>query len=441
MKQFISGHKTAFQSLEQRAKSACVRFRKLGLPYGCTPQKADIGFEIDPVSGSAILWVERGIQYIGQDVKIKKWLEAGKLEFGSFTDLKHWIKGPLAVLINNNQKPQNHDLSHLTDMSTIQKSLNNIENVPSLDEDVLYADLSTMVRGQKHALEKLTRIVIRHCARKTPSRPAVVFAVGPSGVGKTRTAETLATILRNMDEHNAYGFLRLDMTEYQESYRISQLIGSPQGYVGHSDGSQLLDALDATPRLIVLFDEIEKAHPSILKVLMNAMDVGRLSSASRLSGSHEVDCRSAIFMFTSNLDSKEILKTLESRDGFGKSEIENEVCRNQLHSSGIAPEIIGRIATFLVFKPLTVDIKAEIMALAITEVAQEYGLEITQIAPEVIIELINKLKNRSDNFGVRPERFFIDELLGGCFVKTVQNGVANPVQLSGSPYECKTVKS
>src|SRR5205807_2293117 len=104
----------------------------------------------------------------------------------------------------------------------------------------------------------------------------VVFAVGPSGVGKTRTAEAMAQVLREVDEDNeAYQFLRLDMTEYQEAHRVSQLIGAPQGYIGHGEGSQLIDALRANRRTIVLFDEIEKAHPAILRVLMNAMDAGR----------------------------------------------------------------------------------------------------------------------------------------------------------------------
>ena len=109
-----------------------------------------------------------------------------------------------------------------------------------------------------------------------------MFAVGPSGVGKTRAAEALAQALNGLLEAGAgYQFLRLDMAEYQESHRVSQLLGAPQGYVGHGEGSQLLDTLAANPRTIVLFDEIEKAHPSILRVLMNAMDAGRLSSSSR----------------------------------------------------------------------------------------------------------------------------------------------------------------
>ena len=98
--------------------------------------------------------------------------------------------------------------------------------------------------------------------------------------GKTKTVEVLAEILSELHSDGEYQYLRLDMSEYQEAHRVSQLIGAPQGYVGHGESSQLLDALRSSSKTIVLFDEIEKAHPAILKVLMNAMDAGRLSSAS-----------------------------------------------------------------------------------------------------------------------------------------------------------------
>ena len=282
--------------------------------------------------------------------------------------------------------------------------------------------------------------MVRHLARKRPARPAVVFAVGPSGVGKTRTAEVMAQVLRELDdENNGYQFLRLDMTEYQEAHRVSQLIGAPQGYVGHGEGSQLLDALRANPRTIVLFDEIEKAHPAILRVLMNAMDAGRLTTASNSASGREIDCRQSVFMFTSNLDAKSILDELDSRSAFGNRAVEDEVCRRRLHAGGIAPEIVGRIGRFLVYRPLSPETRAEIVALAVAEVGEEYGLNVSYVEPKVIVDLMQKI--RSSDFGVRPERFLIDDLLGSAFAKAASQGTNDPVTVAGPPYECRVADS
>ncbi|MDQ3181832.1 MAG: AAA family ATPase [Acidobacteriota bacterium] len=160
---------------------------------------------------------------------------------------------------------------------------------------------------------RLSSRVSRHLARSNPRRPTTVFAVGPTGVGKTQTAETLARSLsRLMPNRQNFHFLRLDMSEYQERHRVSQLLGAPQGYIGYGEGAQLLDALAMYPRCVVLFDEIEKAHPDILRTLMNAMDAGRISSPHQNNGNRQIDCRKAIFCFTSNLESSGILQELKA---------------------------------------------------------------------------------------------------------------------------------
>jgi len=322
-------------------------------------------------------------------------------------------------------------------MSAVHEAIREIDRPLYLDEGRLFEQLRGRVLGQDDALKTLAAVMVRHCARRRPARPAVAFAVGPSGVGKTRTAECLALAIRELDTSDrGYQFLRLDMTEYQESHRVSQLLGAPQGYVGHGEGSQLVDALRANPRTIVLFDEIEKSHPAILRVLMNAMDAGRLSTASRSSSGRDIDCRHAVFVFTSNLDAKEILDELDSRQAFGDRAVEDEVCRRRLHAGGVAPEIVGRIGRFLVYRPLSPETRAEIMALAVAEVAEEYGLQVAYVQPEVIVDLMEKSRSRS--FGVRPERFLIDDILGGAFAKAAQEQVPNPVDVAGPPYECKS---
>ncbi len=448
MRQFINRSDQAFKDLEERAKWDCIRFRQQELPPGCLPNRTDIGFEIDHKSGAAKLLVSLGVRYTGQNTQIGQWLAAGHKEFGSFAELKDWIRGSLAVEFRNNTSTNIYaantdhcnppNAASITDIRVVHEAMKEINRPLYLDEDNLFNELRKRVLGQDKALKSLSAVMARHCARRRPKRPAVIFAVGPSGVGKTRSAEALSEVLRNMDTADmGYGFLRLDMNEYQEKHRISQLIGAPQGYIGHGEGSQLVDTLRANPHTILLFDEIEKSHPAILKVLMNAMDAGRLSTADRSSAGREIDCRLAAFIFTSNLDAKEIIDELTTRNAFGNRAIEDDVCRRRLHATGIAPEIIGRIGRFLVFRPLSPEIRAEIIAMAIVEIAEEYGVEVSYVEPDVIIDILKRV--HSQNFGVRPERFIIDDLLGGLFAKAARQNIQNPIKVVGPPFKCEVI--
>jgi ATP-dependent Clp protease ATP-binding subunit ClpB len=328
----------------------------------------------------------------------------------------------------------------LTDLDEVRANLREPAGPRYLDEVALLERLSAHVRGQDDALRTLARAVCHHLARRSPARPATLFAVGPTGVGKTKTAESLPLALQALDPDGiGYGFLRLDMPEYQERYRVSQLLGSPQGYVGYGEGAQLADALSANPRTIVLFDEIEKAHPDVLRALMNAMDAGRLSTAQRTERGRELDCRRAIFLFTSNLDASGILNDLEQRSAFGNPAVADEVCRRHLRGLGIKPELIGRIQRFLVFRPLSASTRAEIVGLAIVRVAAEYGVHIGRIDPDVIVAILNRVQ--SDGFGARPDEYLVDEMLGPVFVQAAAT-MHSPVEIRGGPpFECVPLTS
>ena len=448
MKQFLDANQTQFRDLEQRARVACVRFRNQWLPSDCQPDRADVGFEVNAENGVALLYVQKGRRYAGANPEVAAWLETGSKEFPSFSGLVSWLQGPLkdafaagapggiSLLVGESEPPKQAE--ELTDMETVRQGVQDIHKPLYLDENVIFASLNQRIRGQDAALKSISSVLARHCARRHPARPAVLFSVGPSGVGKTQTAETLAEVLRKLaGDNEGYKYLRLDMTEYQEAHRVSQLIGSPQGYVGHGEGSQLLDTLRANPRTIVLFDEIEKAHPAILRVLMNAMDAGRLSTASRAGGGHEVDCRQSVFIFTSNLDAKAILDELEQRGGFGNKTTEDEVCRRKLQAAGIAPEIVGRIGRFLVYRPLLPETRAEIMTLAIVDVAAEYGVKVGYVEPQVILELLKMSK--AEGFGMRPGQFMIDDALGSVFTAAAKLHPACQFRVKGLPFACEPI--
>ena len=440
MNQFFTAPDSAFSDLAARAAGKCIRFRQQPMPPGCQPDQADIGFEIDRETGIASLHVQKNVAYSGRSSEVANWLQSGSKAFLTFGSLVDWIRGPLrqayavtATATSGTAKAVEATSRELTDMAAVRRRLQAKDQPEPIDQADLSRRLREKVLGQDFAINTLVGTVARHCARIEPNRPAVLFAVGPSGVGKTRAAESLASELQQIQQQpKGFGFLRLDMTEYQEAHRVSQLIGSPQGYVGHGEGSQLVDTLRANPKTIVLFDEIEKAHPAILRVLMNAMDAGRLSTAERSGSGHQIDCREAIFIFTSNLDAEGILHEIEKRSGFGDRATEDEVCRKRIRAAGVPPEVVGRIGRFLVFRPLTAETRAAIIALTVAEVAKEYGVQVGYVEPSVVIHLLEQ--TQAQGFGARPAQFLIDELLGPIFAETARIGGESTYRVVGPPF-------
>ena len=451
MRRFANGTDQAFADLERRAQGTCVVFRNVTLPPGASPSHVDVGFEVRSANGAALLLVERGISYRGPSRAVAAWLRAGEMCFPEFEQLKQWLRRELgscyqpgdghenvpAVPCGEQRPPSPHEL---TDIDAIRDAAADTSGSVHLHEDDLFRELSMRVRGQDEALRKLARRVCRHIARKSPRRPATIFAIGPTAVGKTKATESLPAALRTLDPGGAgYSYLRLDMSEYQERHRMSQLLGAPQGYVGYGEGAQLTDALAANPRTIVHLDEIEKAHPDIFKTLMNAMDAGRLSTPSRTAHGRQIDCRPAIFIFTSNLDATGILADLEGRNGFGSPAVVDQVCRSRLRAAGLAPELVGRIGCFLVFRPLTADARVEITTLAIVRVAEEYGLRVARIAPAVVTHILEEA--RGDGFGARPDEYLVDEVLGACFGQAAQAADGDVEVTGGPPFACVALKS
>jgi hypothetical protein len=438
MHQFIEGTDVDYEKLAIRAIGRCIRYRSQTMPPGCNPAQAHVGFEVSPLNDTAILYVERGVEYSGTCAAVQDWLRSGEKRFACFDELRRWIQ---EVLPEAYGRPQGAAAARttepLTDFAAVSVSLNP-KRAAYLDEAEVFNRLARRVRGQDAAMHCLVGQTCRHLAKPNPTRPAVFFAVGETGVGKTHSAHNLAEVLSEMGDDRAHcGFVRLDMAEYQEGNRISQLTGSPQGYIGFGEGSQLVDALRANPKTVVLFDEIEKAHPSILRALMGMMDAGRLSTASKSNGSREIDCRSALVIFTSNLEASGIVNELQQRNAFGQTDVEDEVCRRRLKAAGISPEIVGRIGRFLVFRSLSADAHAEIVTLAVADVAREYGLEVQRIEPAVVVSILEAI--RSHGFGARPERYQIDELLGGMFAHLAAAGARTPILVKGPPFECLPV--
>ena len=258
--------------------------------------------------------------------------------------------------------------------------------------------LHERVIAQDDAVSRVCDAILRSRAGiQNPNRPLGSFLVlGPTGVGKTELAKALAQALFD-DEHN---MVRIDMSEYMEKYSVSRLIGAPPGYVGYDEGGQLTEAVRRKPYAVILFDEVEKAHPDVLNVLLQVLDDGRITDGQ----GRTVDFKNTIIILTSNLGSEIILEGI-SRSGDLTDEVRESV--NQLLKVHFRPEFINRLDEIIVFKPLTNDDLFKIVDLQIADLKKrlmqkQLSCEVTKEAKRYIIEA-----GADPLFGARPLKRFI----------------------------------
>lgn len=448
MKRFTHGSAAAFNDLRTRAQIACIVFHDCEMPPSTTPPRGRIGFEIAP-TGTATLMVDRGHTLAGVAPEVQQLFEVGLKEFASFDDLVTFMRGPLKAACETRAPATSTcqtaplpagparltaDVDALTNMNTVNEQLATANLPRHVNRAALASYLKARIFGQDPAIDSVSTAIAAHTSRRTHRRPATLFLVGPTGVGKTQTALLLVEALK--ENGCEFGFLRLDMCEYQEAHRVSQLIGSPQGYLGYGDGAQLVKHLAENPRSIVVFDEIEKAHSDVFRTLMNAMASGRLSSAASIQGRHEIDCRLAVFVFTSNLGAAALLAKLAALTDTNESDAIDQACRTHLQEEGIPPEMIGRIGTFAVYCPLDPTHRARALVQAVARIAGDYGLEVVSVAPEAVVELLQRTNGR---FGARPDEYVIERTLGEGFSTAAAEGARQiairhaPVRAEGLP--------
>ena len=264
----------------------------------------------------------------------------------------------------------------------------------------LDAELHKRVIGQEEGVEKVTEAIIRSKAGiKDPSKPIGSFLfLGPTGVGKTELAKSLAASLFD-DEAN---MVRLDMTEYMEKFSVSRLIGAPPGYVGYDEGGQLTEAVRRKPYSVVLFDEVEKAHPDVFNILLQVLDDGRITD----SQGRTVDFKNTIIILTSNLGSQELLAGIDEE---GRIRPENEAMVMNEVKSHFRPEFINRLDEIIMFRPLTRENITGIIDLQIADVnrrlkEREITIELTPQAKQLIAE-----EGYDPVYGARPLKRYLQK--------------------------------
>jgi len=260
--------------------------------------------------------------------------------------------------------------------------------------------LHRRVIGQDEAVTKVTEAIIRSKAGiKDPSKPIGSFLfLGPTGVGKTELAKALAESL--FDDENS--MVRIDMSEYMEKHSVSRLIGAPPGYVGYDEGGQLTEAVRRKPYSVVLFDEVEKAHPDVFNVLLQVLDDGRITDSTGKT----VDFKNTILIMTSNIGSQYLLEGIDE-DG-NITETADNMAMNDLRAH-FRPEFLNRLDEIIMFKPLTKGNIGGIIGLLVEDVNKrladrELSIALTDSAKQFIVE-----NGYDPVYGARPLKRYLQK--------------------------------
>ncbi len=345
--------------------------------------------------------VHRQIQDAQQKYDLNK---AAELQYGKLPQLEKELK-------EEEEKVKNADLSLVHESVTddeIARIISRWTGIPvaklteSERNKTLHLDdqLHKRVVGQDEAVEKVTDAIIRSKAGiKDPTKPIGSFLfLGPTGVGKTELAKALAANLFD-DENN---MVRIDMSEYMEKYSVSRLIGAPPGYVGYDEGGQLTEAVRRKPYCVVLFDEVEKAHPDVFNVLLQVLDDGRITD----SMGKTVDFKNTIIILTSNIGSQYLLDGIDE-NGDIKPEAEAEVM-NDLRAH-FRPEFLNRLDETILFKPLTKNNIGNIIELLVADINKrladkELVIKLSDTAKQFIVD-----NGYDPVYGARPLKRYLQK--------------------------------
>ena len=358
--------------------------------------------------------VNKQIQKAKQNYDLEK---AAELQYGELPRLQQQLE-----IEERNTKEGEHRLVHeaVTD-DEIARIISRWTGIPvtKLTEGErtkllgLENELHKRVVGQDEGVRLVTDAILRSKAGiKDPTKPIGSFLfLGPTGVGKTELAKTLAATLFD-DEQN---MVRIDMSEYMEKYSVSRLIGAPPGYVGYEEGGQLTEAVRRKPYRVVLFDEIEKAHPDVFNVLLQVLDDGRITD----SQGRTVDFKNTILIMTSNIGSPYLLEGIDE-NGNIKEEAQNQVM-NDLRGH-FRPEFLNRLDEIIMFKPLTKDNIGNIVDLMVKELDnrladQELSLRLTDAAKDMVVE-----KGYDPVYGARPLKRYLQNYVETLAAKKILSG-------------------
>lgn len=371
-----------------------------------TAQKAQ--WENEKASVDRLSQLREEIEQVGREIASAQQSydlnRAAELQYGKLPQLQKELEA-------EEEKVRSQDLSLVHESVTdeeIARIISRWTGIPvsKLNESersrILHLDgvLHERVVGQDEGVQKVTEAILRSKAGiKDPTKPIGSFLfLGPTGVGKTELAKALAEALFD-DENN---MVRIDMSEYMEKHSVARLIGAPPGYVGYDEGGQLTEAVRRKPYSVVLFDEVEKAHPDVFNVLLQVLDDGRITD----SAGKTVDFKNTILIMTSNIGSQYLLEGID-QDGAIRPEAETMVMQEL--RAHFRPEFLNRLDETILFKPLTRDNISHIVDLMVADVNKrladrELRIELTSAAREYVSD-----HGYDPAYGARPLRRYLQK--------------------------------
>lgn len=440
---FCSATPAAYDALhryiDQRSRlGGGCEFPNCQMPQGCTPAQTVLGFSRQ--ENSYLLYWRPAVTYHGQSRVLETLFSRSVWRFESFEDLTRRLlslRRETAEIQPYRPIPLDPELS--------KKALSKSNSWPPLFCR-LRDFLGEYVLGQEHAVEATAYRLYNHSGKKTPARPLSLIFYGPTGVGKSELGKALAPTLERCCGRR-YQFIWTELNTFTQPHSVHRLTGAPPGYVGYED-QPIFEAVKHNPYTVFMFDELEKAHPEVLKVFMSILDEGRCTAhRAGDDGERELDFRRCVFVFTTNADlsstggrpmgfsdsgeTPAVSSTKPCETAASPAELakrlflENESARRAMVRQGVLQEIAGRFSALIGFQPLSASARVSITKKQIVALGREYGLHIAQIDPETAQAL-----TPDGALSARSSVCVLEGLLTPLFTSAVEG---RAYRLSGQP--------
>lgn len=463
-----SGYEVLHRYIDARAAQGVVcEFPACKMPEGCMPEQTALGFLRQ--GKNYLLYWRPAVAYRGKNPALSALFTRSIWRFASFdamTDRLYSLRkefesssssGPKLLRAEGIQ-PETHIFSQKIQKKELPSSNLKSDKLKS-DWPALYlrlaSELGQRVLGQERAVEATAFRLYGHVGKRNPARPLSLIFHGPTGVGKSELGKSLVPVLERCTGRR-YQFVWTELNTYTQPHSVHRLTGAPPGYVGYED-QPVLEAVRREPYSVFMFDELEKAHPEVLKIFLSILDEGRCTlSRADQQGNRELDFRRCIFIFTTNANlnasgirrlgfsseqnqsenqNQNLSRISQIKKAASPMELarqlfqETEEARQAMVSQGVLREIAGRFSGIIGFQELDADARMAITRKQIIALGQEYGLRILEVAPETI----RTLSPGSDAFSTRSATAVLEGLLTPLFLTQASSSETRAFRLTGVP--------
>lgn len=436
----------------RNCRGRCYILEGVKMPESCGSQICTIEFRYHGEDYIQMRCLEAPVAYKGSNLRIAQWFENGTLEFGSFDQLTAFLRqfndeqsnpshtNPMkSGNVSSNTSIGQETPRHITMPSTSRNDLDltrsNNRNIV-IDMNRLVSDISETVRGQEEAVKCVARYACAAVAKIAPQCPPSIVLAGATGQGKTLIGKTLAEALNRQinDSNRKYGTIVVQCNELTEDFDVSRLVGGSPNYVGYGDDNLLTPVL-SNPYQVIIFDEIEKAAPRVLDVLMGVLDCGELMMTKPVDGKNMLNLKHSIILFTTNLRIDQ--ENSQNQIGFSSARTESNDngdmsthYRNALVAHGMRREIVARFSDIVHFHELEGAPVVDIILLEIQRCALEYGFSISFVSHEIIQGLYDELQ--ISGFGARMIKRAVSNHFTLLFGSSTAVGTSQAFELIGN---------